>query len=171
MRVSMLAIGLLVLLASPARAQGFTQEQREESLEIALDFAQCAGINYAMSDVGEETRGDPDQLRMYREQGNGSALAAQFVMGGSLLGPEMFAENLEVAEAVKKFNEAEEFIKDQIEMHRAHWRAKIRSGLAGVDTSPVLRCNDLMPMQIRIIENMRKQRFTAPPTEQSPKPD
>jgi hypothetical protein len=122
-----------------------------------------------MSDVGEETGRDPDQLRMYREQGNGSALAAEFLMGGSLLGPEIFAEDLEVAEAVKKFDEAEGFIEDQIEMHRAHWRAKIRSGLAGVDTSPVLRCNELMPMQVRIIENMRKERFTAPPIEESPK--
>jgi hypothetical protein len=33
----------------------------------------------------------------------------------------------------------------------------------------VLRCNELMPMQVRIIENMRKERFTAPPIEESPK--
>jgi hypothetical protein len=171
MKREILIIGLFVVVASPARAQGFTHEQREESLQIALDFAQCAGIEYAMSDIGEETGRDPDQLRMHRERGNGSALAARFVMGGSLLGPEMFAEDLEVAEAVKKFNEAETFIEDQIEMHRAHWRAKIRSGLAGVDTSPVLKCNELMPMQVRIIENMRKERFIAPPIEEGPKPE
>ena len=122
-----------------------TEAERRDRIGLALEFTQCAGLWYAVADIGRESGEHSDNIELAEGTGRGADLVASLLAATAMTDP----------------RQAGPFVTDQVELNRTTWRAKIRGGPVGGDLAKWLaRCADLNPMQADIINRLRKGAVT-----------
>jgi hypothetical protein len=143
----------LVVGCQPKPAAALDQGGRERLLDLALEFAQCAGLRHALSDLGPELGATPDETRLNRELALGSAVTAEYLMVGT-------ARDVDDWRARTGGRKA--FIRDQIESRRGHWRARLDGRLTSMALEQERRCLELSPIQVEVVDTLRKRVWTQP---------
>jgi hypothetical protein len=147
-----------VILAAPVAAD----DAAKGGVAVALQFSQCAGLYYAVADLGPEAGQSPDDVQLAREMGNGAALVAQYVLAqvravsqqGEQITPDVWR---------RAWEEAGTYTDDQVASNRGAWRSRIRgSSNPQVFAEQVEICDRLNPLQAQIVQEMRQDALTAP---------
>jgi hypothetical protein len=157
----LLVAAALTLMLSDARGQdqgpltneqlaeilALSQEHKEQLVDLAMEFIQCAALFYASYDVGNEADQHPDDVQLSRDIGNGASLTAQFFLLGTML----------------DWQAAGDYVEDQVESNRVHWRSRLRGpGGNPVTLQQAKRCHELNPTQAEVVGNMRRGALSQP---------
>jgi hypothetical protein len=153
-----LVVGTVLLASCPA----YADDEAKFGVDIALQFAQCAGLDYAVADLGPEAGYSSDKVQFMHELGNGAAMVAKYLL--TLVRASVQSNEKITPEGWHRaWDEAATYIDDQVASNRVTWRVVLRDpGSNPRVQEQASQCGRLNPLQAQLVQEMRQNALTAP---------
>jgi hypothetical protein len=116
----LLMLGAL-LVTMPVAADDVTKD----GLTMALQFSQCAGLLYALADLGPGF-GPSDDVQIAAEVNNGWAMASIYLFYQMRVLSQPPGEMITPGPWKKAMQEAKIYINELVASNRVHWRSRLR---------------------------------------------